>query len=162
MNVTVVSGDSDGIPIGSLDALKQVKCAPTAFTGATANTRGDSAGTSNPYTIFNVTGDVLVRVWGVCTVLLTGTGTLELGVVGNTASLIAQTTGTDIDANEIWSDSTPTLGVDTLASVLGPYIIANGLDIVETVGTADITAGNIYYICLWRPLSPDGRVTAAV
>ena len=146
----------------SLDSFNTAKVTPTAFAGATTDAHGDSAGTSNPFTLFTVTGDVLVRIFGVCTTLLTGTGTLEVGVTGNTAALIAQTTGTEIDANEIWSDASPTLGVDTLASVLGPYIIVNGLDIIETVGTADITAGAIYYICLWRPLSHDGNVVNAV
>lgn len=148
----------------TLDSFNVSKCAPTAFAGGTTNARGDNDGTSDPFTLFTVTGDVLVRIFGVCTVDLVsgGGGTLEVGVTGNTAGLIAQTTATDIDASDLWSDSTPTVRVDTLASVLGPYIVANGADIIETVGTADITAGNVYYICLWRPLSPDGNVVSAV
>lgn len=146
-----------------IDAFESVKVVPTAFLGGTTNARGDNDGTSDPYTLFRVTGDVLVRVFGVCTTLLEGaTATLEVGVAGNTAALIAQTTATDIDANEIWSDASPTVGVDTLASVLGPYIVVNGLDIIETVGTADITAGNIYYVCLWRPLSEGSKVESAL
>lgn len=146
-----------------LDAFNIAKVVPTAFIGATANGRGDKDGTGTPLTLFKVTGDVLVRIFGVCTTDLAGaTGTVQVGVVGNTAALIALTTATDIDADKIWSDASPTLGVDTLASVLGPYIIVNGQDIIETVATADITSGNIYYICLWKALSPDGNVEAAV
>ncbi len=146
----------------SLDTFNITKCAPAAFTGGTDNTRGDDGGTKDPLTLFKVTGDVLVRIFGVCTVDLVsaGGGTLEVGVANNTAALIAQTVGTAIDAGELWSDSTPTLGVDTLASVLGPYLVVNSNNIIETIGTADITAGNIYYICLWRPVSPDGNVEA--
>lgn len=148
----------------SLDTFNIVKSAPSVFLGGTANSRGNDGGTSDPKTLFKVTGDVLVRIFGVCTVDLVsaGGGTLEVGVAGNTAGLIAQTTATAIDAGELWSDASPTLGVDTLASILGPYIVANSNDIIETVGTADITAGQIYYICLWRPLSPDGKVESAV
>lgn len=139
-----------------------VKAAPDAFAGGTANARGDHDGaTSGVTTIFTVTGDVLVRVFGVCTTDLTGaSATLELGVADDPDLLIAQTTATGIDANDIWCDASPTY-CDTLASVTGPYVIVNGQDIVETTATASITAGQIYYVCLWRPLSPDGKVVAA-
>lgn len=155
--------DVNQVPFTNIDSFGVVKSAPTAFVGGTTDARGDSGGTQASYTLFNVTGDVLVRIYGVCTTLLASTtGTLEVGVTGNTAALIAQTTATDIDANEIWNDSTPVVGVELLSNVLGPYIIVNGLDILEKTATADITSGNIYYICLWRPLSRDGSVVSAV
>lgn len=145
----------------ALDSFNVEKAEPSAFAGGTANSRGDDGGTNDPLTLFTVTGDVLVRIFGVCTTLLESTtGTLEVGVTGNTAALIPQTTATAIDANEIWNDATPVVGVDTLANVTGPHVIVNGLDIIETVATADITAGQIYYICLWRPLSANGNVVA--
>ncbi len=144
----------------SLDAFNITKCAPGAFTGA-ANARGNHNGTNDPTTLFKVTGTVLVRIFGVCSVDLAGaTATIEVGVAGNTAALLAQTTGTDIDVGDIWADTTPTLGAMVLADVLGPYIVTK--DIIETIGTADLTGGNIQYICLWRPLSPDGNVEAAI
>lgn len=155
--------DANFYPHYSLDSFNVTKAVPTAFAGGTTNARGDDGGTNDPYTIFNVTGDVLVRVYGVCTsdLISAGGGTLSLGVTGNTAMLIASTTATDIDVNEIWNDASPAIG-DTLANIAGPFVIPNGLDIIETVGTADITAGNIYYVCLWRPLSSDGNVVSAV
>ncbi len=146
----------------SIDTFSLVKCSPGAFAGGTANARGNLAGTGNPATIFTVTGEVLVRVFAVCKTLLVGaTATLELGLVGNTASLIAQTLATDIGANNIWLDATPSVGSDILANLTGPHIVVNGLDIVETVATANITAGEIEYICLFRPLSFDGKVESA-
>lgn len=155
--------DRNSHPLTALDSFNVVKCTPSAFDGGTANARGNNGGTSDPFTLFNVTGDVLVRIYGVCTTDLAGaTATLEVGVTGNTAALIAQTTATDIDQNDLWNDGTPTVGTDTLANITGPHLIVNGLNIIETVGTADITAGNVYYICLWRPLSHDGSVVAAV
>ena len=143
-----------GRPFSSLDSFNVTLCRPTAFAGGTTDARGDKDGADVAHTLFTVTGDVLVRLYGVCTTDLAGaTATVQVGVTGNTASLIALTTATDIDANEIWPDTTPVVGVELLANVLGPYIVVNGLDIIETVATADITSGNTYYVCLWRPLS---------
>ncbi|MDI6808168.1 MAG: hypothetical protein QME66_04185 [Candidatus Eisenbacteria bacterium] len=146
-------------PYTALDSFSVAKATPAVFNGGTANARGDDGGTSDPLTLFTVTGEVLVRIFGVCTTDLVsaGAGTLSVGIANNTAILIALTTATDIDAGEIWFDATPSVG-DTLANLPGSFIIVNGADIIETVGTADITAGQIYYICLWRALSGDGNV----
>ena len=146
--------DENRLPFSALDAYNVVISRPPAFTGGTANTRGDEGGTNDPYTLFTVTGDVLVRMWGVCTVDLAGaTATISVGVTGNTAALLAVETATEIDANGIYVSATQVLGTVALSSVTGPFVIANGLDIIETLATADITSGNIYYICLWRPVS---------
>ena len=155
--------DSNGRPHKSLDSFNVAVSKPTAFLGGTANARGDKDGTNAAFTLFNVTGDVLVRMFGVCTVDLVGAATLEVGVSGNTAALLAQVAdATAIDANDIYNDATPAVGTDTLANITGPFVVVNGLDIIETTATADITAGNIYYVCLWRPLSNDGLVESAV
>lgn len=154
--------DVNSYPFTNIDSFGVVKSAPSAFAGGTAGSRGNDGGANDPFTLFTVTGDVLVRLFGVCTVDLAGaTATLEVGVTGNTAVLIAQTLATDIDANEIWNDATPAI-VDTLANIPGPFVIPNSLNIIETVGTTNITAGNIYYVCLWRPLSRNGSVVSAV
>lgn len=155
--------DSNREAYNSIDSFSVVKASPAAFTGGTANTRGNDGGTSDPFTLFTVTGDVLVRIFGVCTTALTGaTATVSVGVAGNVGGLLPVTTGTDFAVNEIWNDATPTeVGVGVLSNVLGPYLVVNGLDIAEYVATANVTAGQIYYICLWRPLSQDGNVVAA-
>ena len=135
---------------------------PSAFDGATAGARGNDGGALDPLTLFTVTGDVIVRIFGICTTLLAGaTATLSVGVAGNTAGLIALTTATDIDADEIWNDATPVLGVELLSNILGPYLVINGLDINEYVATENITSGQIYYVCFWRPLSGDGKVVGS-
>ena len=131
------------------------------FDGGTTNAIGDHDGTGDPFSIFTVTGTVRMKLYAICTTTLVGaSSTLEVGVTGGTAKLIAQTTGTDIDVNEIWHDATPDSFVE-LDSVAGENIIANGLDVIGTVGTANITAGVIKFYCLWKPVSSDGDVTPA-
>lgn len=129
------------------------------FDGATTNDMGDLTGTGNPYTLFSVDGDVLVYIVAVCKTNLAGsTATLEVGVTGATAALIAQTTATDIDANEGWFAATPSLAVANTAQY---HVVGGGLDIIQTVGTADITSGAITYYCFWRPLSVGAQVKAS-
>ena len=108
-------------------------------------------------TLFTVMGAVGVRLFGVCSVDLTGSGTLEAGISGNTAALLAQTTGTAIDANEVWIDTAPAT-VEALPAI---QIIGAGQDIIQTIGTDTLTAGTLTYYCLWTPLSTDGNVVAA-
>lgn len=131
------------------------------FAGGTANAIGDHDGTGDPFTIFSVTGTVKVKLYAICTTVLAGaSATLEVGVTGATASLIAQSTATDIDANEIWHDATPDSPVE-LDTVAAEKIIANSLDVIGTVATANITSGVIKFVCLWKPISKDGLVEAA-
>lgn len=130
---------------------------PSAFAGGTTNARGDDGGTGDPRTLFTVTGLVAVKVVGLCTVDLVsaGGGTLEVGTALSTAGLIAQTTATNIDANEIWHDATPDASIEASSVMAEKLVFQN---IIETVGTADITAGNVYYVCLWRAISPGATV----
>ena len=127
------------------------------FDGATTNGIGDFAGTSNPYTLFTVTGTVAMSVIGVCSVNLasTGGGTEEVGTALTTAGLIAQTTATDIHANDIWHDATPDASIEAI-TILVPKIVAQ--DVILTTGTADVETGAITFYCMWAPLSADGNV----
>ena len=130
------------------------------FDGATVNDPGDyTGGTGNPADLFTVSGDVLVYVFGVCKTTLVGAGSLEVGVTGGTAAVIAQIVdATDLIVNEAYWDATPTLA-EAVAPVYSA--IGGGLDIIQTVGTANITAGKIDYYCYWKPLSEGATVTAA-
>lgn len=129
------------------------------FDGGTSGAIGDKDGALATFPIFTVTGDVMVWVFGICKTDLVGAGTLEVGVAGNTAGILAQiANATTLDANEVYATATPTLalGVDFKA-----HIIGGGLDISGLVATADITAGVIDFYCFWRPLSTDGNVVAS-
>ena len=131
------------------------------FDGGTTDAIGDYDGTGDPFDIFSVTGEVIMNMVGICTTTLVGaSATLEVGITGDTASLIAQTTATDIDVGEIWHDATPDSKVE-LSSVLLENIVANGSDIIGTTATANITAGVIKFVCLFNPLSANGNVESA-
>jgi hypothetical protein len=121
-------------------------------------------GAAAAFTIFTVTGDVLVQVFGLCQVLLDsgGAATVELGIAGNTAALIAQTTATDLDAYETWQDAAPEPNPGDVVTAMGAFfVVANGADIIMTIATADLTAGDLDFHCFWMPLSVDGNVVAA-
>ena len=129
------------------------------FDGATTNDLGDFNGTGNPSDLFTVTGRVVLTILAVCTTSLVGaSATVEVGTALSTAGLIAQTTGTDIDVNEIWHDATPDASVE-LTTVLTNKIVSQNVELL--VATANITAGVIKFIAFWTPLSEDGNVVAA-
>lgn len=118
-------------------------------------------GAQAAYTIFGVTGTVLVQVFGVCSTLLNsgGAATIELGIAGNTAALIAQTTATDLDQYETWQDATPEANPgDATVALAKNFVITNGADIILTIATADLTAGVIDFYARWYPLSTNGWV----
>lgn len=119
-----------------------------------------TTGATGATTLFTVTGDVVVRLFAKCTTLLDsdGAATIEAGISGNTAALIAQTAYSVIDANEIWVDASSPATVEALP---GQFILVGGTDIIQTIATEAIKAGVLTYYCLWSPLSADGNVTAA-
>jgi hypothetical protein len=123
-----------------------------AYTGAA------NLGAVGATTLFTVTGDVIVNIFAVCSEDLAGaTATVEVGISGNTAALIAQTTGTTIDVGEIWATTSPA----TVLALPSEKILMNGTDIIQTIATANVTDGTLTYYCLWYPLSSDASVVAA-
>lgn len=124
----------------------------------------DDGGAVGTFTAFTITGDVLLQVFGICNVALTsgGAATIELGVSGNTAVLIAQTTATALIANEIWHDATPTTTIEQI-DVDGTrmFVVSNGQDAILTISAFALTAGDVDFYGLWRPLSANGLVVPA-
>lgn len=116
-----------------------------------------TTGAVGAHTLFTVTGTVLANVFGVCTTDITGSGTGEVGTANNTAALIAQTTGTAIDANEIWQNATPTTEVGAVVST--PKPIAPATNIILTIATNTFTAGVVTFYCIWRPISSGADLT---
>ena len=109
--------------------------------------------------LFTVTGEVEVIIIGYIDVAVTSGGalTLEVGIAGATAGLIAQTAVGALLIDLLWIDATPAV----LVAKPSTKIIANGLDIAHVIAAVAATAGQITYYCWWRPLSPDGLVVPA-
>lgn len=112
-------------------------------------------------TLFTVTGDVMVRIVPICktNVASAAAANVELGVSADTDAILAATVATDLDANEIWIDTTPTTTIEA-ESTRRDYIISNGDDVILTL-SAQVDSGAITFYCFWIPLSADGMVVVA-
>ena len=114
-----------------------------------------TTGAVGVHTLFSIVGPCIAKVIGYCSVNLDGSGTIEVGIAGDTATLIAQTTGTAIDAGEFWTTNTPAIDVaDTTGKALA-------LDIAYKIASDTLTAGTITFYCFWRPFSADSTCEAA-
>ena len=110
-------------------------------------------------TLFTVTGEVEVAVCGYIDIQPTAVGalTLEVGVAGDTAGIIAQTGKAVMLIDLLWMDAAPAV----LITQPAVFVISNGLDIAHIIAGDDATDGKITYYCWWRPVSPDGLVVPA-
>lgn len=144
MSSAAFGRDANGVAIQSL-----------GFTGSKAITyAAATTGATGATTLFTVTGTVAVKIFAIASgVDLTGSGTIEVGISGNTAALIAQTAATAIDVGEFWYDGTPV----TVGVMPGQFILS-GTNIIQTIATNTVTAGTLTYYCLWSPISSDGNV----
>lgn len=131
------------------------------ITSKTITYAAGTTGAIGATTLFTVTGVVIATVFAHCTDDLTsgGAATIEVGIAGNTAAIIAQTTATAIDSGDIWDDTSPA-SIEALANN-SEKIVAGGTDIIQTIASNTITGGTLTYYCLWIPVSEDGNVVAA-
>ena len=141
------------LAIGGLSAKKTM-----TFAGGTVNDPGDHDGTGDPATLFIVTGGlVAVKLYArVVTALAGATATIEVGTTVSTASLIAQTTATNLAVNEVWADASPDLAAEADSTL---KVVSQS--IIQTVGTANITSGVIEYTAIWKPLTEGATLVAA-
>jgi hypothetical protein len=122
----------------------------------------DDTGATAAYTLFTATGDVYIQqIYGACKVVPVGAGTIEVGIAGNTAVLIAQTTGTDLLQYGLWQDATPEANPGIITLLARSWLLQNGADIIFTIAGAVLTAGDIDFYCNYIPLSPDATLVAA-
>ena len=164
MSQRAVLQNGSGVEVGTtsnpliVNSNSRVVSKLLTFTGGTPHALGDHDGNNDPYVIFTVTGTVLASVFGICGTGITGSATIECGVVGSgqTATIIPQIVdAADLIADEIWTDATPT----TFAEALPGKKIISG-NIILTLGAANITAGTILMYCVWEPLSSGATVVA--
>ncbi|MFH1422919.1 MAG: hypothetical protein ABIH42_09450 [Planctomycetota bacterium] len=123
----------------------------------TVVTKQSAIAAAGTVTLFTVTGEVEMVIIGYIDVAMTGTtGTLEVGIAGTTAGLIAQAAQAALLIDLLWVDATPA------AIIAKPTykVVANGADVIQTAG-GTVTASTVTYYCYWRPLSSDGNVVAA-
>ena len=119
----------------------------------------DCIGADRTITVFTVTGDVLTKMYAVVKDALTTSDaiTAELGVSTATTYYIAQVAdATDMAPGEIWHDADVD-AIRELASVATERITTDGQNVILTT-TGTVTAGEIQFYCLWKPLSIDGSV----
>ena len=130
------------------------------FAGGTTDAWGDHDGALDGAAVFTITGTVLLRVVGIVETTLVGAATIELGVTGATAVLLPQVAdASGMAAGEIWhmTDANVDAKVEA-SSVLIEKIVANGLDAILTLGSANVTASKIRFLAAWYPLSQNGLV----
>ena len=123
---------------------------------------------ASPVTLFTVTGNVKVRVFMVQTTAATSTastGTIAIGVTGNTGGIMAASTadGTSFAINTVWAgDTTPTLLGEVMSNgALNWVLLGNGADILATIATNNMTAGASTFYCEYIPLDSSSSVVAA-
>jgi len=133
------------------------------FSAADMSSGFDTA--DSPVTIFTVTGDVLVQIFGVvqATALTSAsnTGTLAIGTAEVTGGVIAASTvnGTQFAITDVWVDTTPANDIEAMSN--NWYAIGGGANVIVTIATNNMTAGALEIYCLWRPLSSDALVVSA-
>lgn len=128
-----------------------------AFDGGAGN------GAVGTVALFAVTGSVVVRIVCVCTESLVegvGGGTIEVGITGATANVIAQTASAAIAAGEIWHDASPDAEIENL-SVMAERIVSDGNDIFATIANQAVTDGTLVFRAFWTPITADARLVAA-
>lgn len=152
--------DADGIALPAPDWGFQSEKAIT-FAGGTEDAWGDHDGALDGKAVFSVTGYVKARVFAVVETDLVGGATIELGVSGATAAILPQVAdASGMDVGEIWHQTDGTVDSKVEAITVSPEQIITD-DMILTIGTANITAGVLRFICLWYPLSKGAKVEAS-
>ncbi len=122
-----------------------------------------TTGAVGAHTLFSVTGDVFVNLFGICKTNMGsgGTATGEVGITGNTAGIIDQVGNLqNVTADQAIMHTDQQSGSPVVRySFEGQSAIPEG-DIILTIGSLAITAGAIDWYCLWRPISADGNIVA--
>lgn len=162
-----VAANKDGSILERLEQISQAgqslsKDAPN-FLSVTADMSSTTWNTVATHEVFTVTGTVRVRILIECTENIAdadNTGMIQFGVAGATSAFIASTTGTALDANDLWYDATPTTTYETTSTALIDKIVTGGVDIGYEIATTDFTDGTLVFYVWYEPISSTGAVAA--
>src|SRR3990167_2994820 len=142
------------------DANRQVITSNEAFKlESTWTFAAATTGAVGNHTLFTVTGNVLLSIFGIVDTTLDSAGapTIEVGLTGNTAVLIAQGTAKNYADGDVYVDATDTrVGAGAVPAM---QIINDGLDVLLKITGATLTAGVIDFYCLYRPLNSNAKVS---
>ena len=161
--MTEMPKDADGF-VANDPSWSPLRCEKLiTFTGGTTDAWGDDGGALDGAAVFTVTGTVRLRVMGIVETTPVGAATIEMGVTGSTAAALPQVANaTTMTTGFIWHMTDGTVDSKTEAStVCAEKIVANGADLLLTVGSTNITSGAIRFIVSWYPVSADGWVEAS-
>lgn len=138
---------------GARQGIEQLKKTITYSNGA-------GTGAIGSVVIATISGLIeIIRIIPRCTTSLTGaTATIALGTTANTTLFIGAATATSILTGKYWFDATTTVYDDLAIPALLKEVTIEG-NIINTVATANLTAGVIDYYIEWRPLSSGATLT---
>ena len=123
-----------------------------------------TAWTVAAHALFTVTGLVKCRLIGdVSETLTEGTGdeTIEAGIAGDTACLIAQLAAPlTLAAGDIWGNPTTSTAIKSVVPSEWVFIADTDIDLV-VAGTTGINDGTVTFYLEWEPISPGASVVAA-
>jgi len=121
----------------------------------------------SPVTLFTVQGLVLARVFAAVPTAITstgGTGTIAVGVTGNTGALLAATTadGTNFPTGSVWAgDTSPTVKAEVFSAAALNWAPVYNTNIIATIATNSMTAGAITFYCEYKLLDQNALVIPA-
>lgn len=130
------------------------------YAGQAVTFAASTGGALAEHELLTVSGQCRIKIMAICTTNVAGAGSIQFGVGGATSFLIGSTLGTDIDANEIWNDATPTTGYALTSSSIFD-IVSSGVDVGYEITGATLTSGTILFGIWWMPLNANSYCVAA-
>ena len=155
-------GQTNRLPFVNSVKLPNYFTVSADFASATWNTVAS-------HEVATVTGLVHMIILPQCTETLTDAAdlaTIQLGVEGSTAALIAATSAaglaaSTISATELWVDATPADLVATRSQFNAlDFFVGSGLDVGYEIGGQALTDGTIVFHIWWEAIDSTGAVTA--
>ena len=131
------------------------------YLAVTASMSSATWNTQTAHEIAEVTGLVRLRVVPEVTANLAGaTTTIALGTETTADLFIAATTGTFLDATEIWQSSTDANNISTIATSSVIDTVVSSDDVGYTIAGGSATGGEIVFHIWWEPMNATGAVAA--